>query len=432
MRTDESKSPDLTPPGPVAYLVPEFPGQTHTWIWREIVHMREWGVDIRLFSTQPPDAQTAARHAFAAAARAETAYLWPRPVRPLLAAVAWAALTRPRRLLRAAALIPALDGLSFRNRAATVPLVVLACTFAREAMAEGIRHVHLHSAARSAVIAMMTRRLVDIPYSLTLNADVEGWGGGMAAKFGEAEFTVAITEWLRDQLRRDYPRLRPTQLILGRIGVDTRSWVPGEHRTANSTFRLMTVARLHPAKGHDVAMLAVARLRSRGRDVRLSIVGAGPEQGALLELRGRLGLDGAVEFTGSLSEDDIIERLRSADAFMLASRSEPLGVAYMEAMALGLPAIGTAAGGVGEIITNEHDGLLVPPDDDEQLAVAVARLMDDPDLRERLGRNARRTIVERFDSRIGAATLYERLFGTPPPSAPSTLASSDESPAPQR
>jgi glycosyltransferase involved in cell wall biosynthesis len=104
----------------------------------------------------------------------------------------------------------------------------------------------------------------------------------------------------------------------------------------------------------------------------------------------------------------------------------------MEAMALGLPAIGTAAGGVGEIITNEHDGLLVPPDDDEQLAAAVARLMDDPDLRQRLGRNARRTIVERFDSRIGAATLYERLFDTPPPSAPSTLASSDESPAPQR
>jgi glycosyltransferase involved in cell wall biosynthesis len=417
MRTDESRPSDLTSSGPIAYLMPEFPGQTHTWIWREIVHMREWGVDVRLFSTQPPDAQTAARHAFAAAARAETTYLWPRPVRSMIAAVAWATLTRPRRLLRAAAVVSALDGLSLRNRAATIPLIAVACAFAREATAEGVRHVHLHSAGRSVVIAMMARRLVGIPYSLTLNADVEGWGGGMAAKFSEAEFTVAITEWLCDQVRRDYPRLRPTQLLLGRIGVDTRRWVPGEPGATNATFRVMTVARLHPAKGHDVAMRAIASLRSAGREVQLTLIGAGPEQDALQELRGKLDLDGCVEFTGSLSEDEIIDRLRSADAFMLASRSEPLGVAYMEAMALGLPTIGTAAGGVGEIITNEHDGLLIPPEDDEQLAAAVARLMDDPELRARLGGNARRTIVERFDSRIGAATLYERLFGTVPPAA---------------
>ena len=165
-------------------------------------------------------------------------------------------------------------------------------------------------------------------------------------------------------------------------------------------------------------MRAVARLRSAGRDVRLSIIGGGPEQAALQELRGQLGLDGSVEFTGSLSEEDIIARLRSADAFVLASRSEPLGVAYMEAMALGLPTIGTDAGGVGEIITHDRDGILVPPNDEEHLAAAVARLMDDPELRERLGSNARRTIVERFDSRIGAATLYERLFGASPPWSP--------------
>jgi glycosyltransferase involved in cell wall biosynthesis len=107
--------------------------------------------------------------------------------------------------------------------------------------------------------------------------------------------------------------------------------------------------------------------------------------------------------------------LREADVFVLASRFEPLGVVYMEAMALGLPTIGTDAGGVGEIITDEQDGLLVPPEDDERLAEAVARLLDDPALRQRLGANARRTIVERFDSRIGAAKFYERLFGAAPP-----------------
>lgn len=418
MIESEKTSPVLEPPGPIAYLIPEFPGQTHTWIWRELIHLREWGVDIRLFSTRPPGNETAARHAFAGAARKETTYLWPRPLRSILASVAWAAFKRPRHLLHAAALPLALDGMSVRERAKTVPMIAAACFFAREAVAQSIRHVHLHSAGRSAVIAMMTRRLVGVPYSLTLNADIEGWGGGMASKFRDAEFTIAITEWLYGQVRRDYPGLRPSQLLLGRIGVDTRKWVPGQPDAADPAFRLITVARLHHAKGHHIAMRAVARLRRSGRNVRLLIVGGGSERAVLQELSKSLGLDGFVHLAGSLSEEDIISRLRSADAFVLASRSEPLGVAYMEAMALGLPTIGTDAGGVGEIITPEHDGLLVPPEDDERLAAAVARLMDDPDLRRRLGKHARQTIVERFDSRIGAATLYERLFRIPPPSRP--------------
>ena len=91
----EKSSFGLKPPGPIAYLTPEFPGQTHTWIWREIVHMREWGVDIRLFSTRRPDNESAARHAFAEQARNETVYLWPRSLGSIVAAVAWAARNTP-------------------------------------------------------------------------------------------------------------------------------------------------------------------------------------------------------------------------------------------------------------------------------------------------------------------------------------------------
>ncbi len=89
----------------------------------------------------------------------------------------------------------------------------------------------------------------------------------------------------------------------------------------------------------------------------------------------------------------------------------------MEAMALGLPTVGTDAGGITEIITNGEDGLVVPTEDEERLAAAIAQLMDDSDLRRRLSRSGRRTIVDRFDSRIGAALFYERLFGIPPPRA---------------
>ena len=416
MTASEESPSGLEPPGPIAYLTPEFPGQTHTWIWREVVHMREWGVDIRLFSTRQPDDASAARHAFAEKAQDETVYLWPRPLRSIVVSGAWVVLTRPLRFLRAAAVALTLDGMSLRQRAAIAPLLVAACILAREAAAQGIRHLHVHSAARSAVIAMMTHRLLGIPYSIALNANLGWWGGGMASKLGEAEFTAVNAEWLRAQVRDDYPGLRPSQVLLARPGVDTEKWVPGDCKSDDATFGLVTVGRVHHGKGHDITIRAVARLRESGRDVRLRIVGGGPYMDSLRSLADQLRLEGAVEFSGSVSENEVMAFLGTADAFVLASRFEALGVAYMEAMALGLPTIATDAGGAGEIIITGHDGLLVPPEDDERLATAIASLMDDSELRRRLGKNARRTIVERFDSRIGAATLYERLFGTPPPS----------------
>ena len=411
---------DLMPPGPIAYLMPEFPGQTHTWFDREVSHMREFGLDVRLFSTRPPPHESSARHAFAKRAREETTYLWPRSVSSILGAIGWALLTRPHRLVRAAACGLTLDEMSPRERIRTLPLVGAACVLARDARSADVQHLHVHSAARSTMIAMMTRRLTGLSFSLTLHGDLGWWGGGMGSKLRDAEFTVVVAEWLRDDILASYPDLRPNQILVGSMGVDTRKWVPEERLRENSSFQVATVARLHHAKGYDVLINAVARLRDSGRNIRLTAMGSGPEQATLQSLVRELGLDGAVDFAGSLSEDEVIRRLHAADAFVLASRSDPRPVVVMEALALGLPVIGTDAGGIPEIVTSERDGLIVPAEDADALARAIARLIDDPELRRRLSVNARRTAVERFDSRIGAAALYERLFGSLPPSAAAT------------
>ena len=416
MSSDKTNCSNLTPPGPIAYLVPEFPGQTHVWFWREVSHMRDWGVDARLFSTRPPNEQTAAQHGFAQQAIEETTYLLPRPVTSILGAVAWG-LRRPRHLARAASVPFTLDGMSLRERATTLSLLVGACIFAREAATQRIRHVHLHSAARSAVIALMARRLSGLRYSFTLHGNLDWWGGGMGSKLENAEFSIAVADWLRDDIRQNYPSLDPSTVVVASMGVDTQTWVPVEAGSRDSTFNLATVGRLALGKGHDVTLRALARLHEAGRDAHLSIIGSGPDRAVLESLVKELKLEDSVEFLGTLSEENVIESLRQADVFVLASRVEPRSVAYMEAMALGLPTIGTDVGGSAEIITSEQDGLLVASEDDEGLAAAIARLMDDPELRRRLSQNARRTAVERFDSRIGAATLYDRLFGTPPPLA---------------
>jgi glycosyltransferase involved in cell wall biosynthesis len=108
---------------------------------------------------------------------------------------------------------------------------------------------------------------------------------------------------------------------------------------------------------------------------------------------------------GAISAAEVRRRLLAADVFVLASWHEPLGVAYMEAMACEVPTIGTDAGGVRELITHGETGMLVPPRAPEALADAIAALAADPALCARLSKAGRAHVVAQFRSALGAETL---------------------------
>lgn len=376
--------------------------------------MRRWGVDIQLFSTRPPPADSAARHTFATRARDETEYLWPRPVWAIARTCGRTAFTQPVVLGRAVARAWTQGDSSGHERASVLPLLAAASVLAAELRSRRIRHVHVHSAGRAALLATIARELTGVPYSVNVSTRLESWGGGMRAKLENAAFVVVPAHWLRDQIERDHPTLAGTRVLVAPTAVDTERWTRAEGWSGAGPFRLVTVARLDPAKRHDLVIRTVARLRASGRDVRLEIVGGGSQAGALAALVRRLGLTGCVELSGSLPEHEVMARLKRAHTFVLASEFEALPVSCMEAMAAGVPTIAADVGGVGEIITDGRDGLLVPAGDGDRLAVAIERVMDDAALRARLADEGRTTIVERFDSRIGAAAVYERLFGRAP------------------
>lgn len=406
----------------VGYLIPEFPGQTHVWMWREIVHMREAGADLHLFSTRRPPQRDKARHDFAEAAAAETTYLWPMSAGAMASSLLWATFTRPIGLLRAIVRALRLPVEKKPNLKTVLPLVIPACRLARDVDRRGLTHLHSHTCANSAILAMLVNALQGTPYSLTLNANIEWWGGAMAEKFGHAEFTIAITQWLEAQVRRDYPQLRDEQVVLGRIGVDTFKWTPSpedarqrnEDVSGGGPLRIITVGRLHTSKGYDVLLDALGQLQTGGVAFTLTMVGDGPDRQDLVDQAERLGLTPRVTFTGSLGETQIIDAMRLSDVFVLSSHAEPLGVVSMEAMSMEVATIATDAGGVGEIITDGQDGKLVPPGDAPALADAIRELAEDDSLRERLAKAGRASIIRNFDSRRGAATLFERLTGQRP------------------
>ncbi|WP_270888469.1 glycosyltransferase [Pedococcus sp. 5OH_020] len=158
---------------------------------------------------------------------------------------------------------------------------------------------------------------------------------------------------------------------------DTGHVNAGQPRPApgDRAVRVLTVASLdQPYKGVAELMEAVIALRSRGRDVRLSIAGTGRLRSEL-ERYGRKRLGDAVRFLGHLDDGQLDAAYQEADCFVLASWSEGLPRALVEAMASGLPAVATRVGGVPELLEPHR---LVPPREPEALAAAIARLVEDP------------------------------------------------------
>jgi glycosyltransferase involved in cell wall biosynthesis len=148
----------------------------------------------------------------------------------------------------------------------------------------------------------------------------------------------------------------------------------------------LMVANLNPWKGHADLVAAMQLL---GSPPRIRCIGAGVEADRLHALVREVGLSDRVVFEGAVL--DAAGEFAGVEFGVLASHREGLPNAVLEAMAVGVPMVATAVGGVPELITDEVDGLLVPPHDPAALAAAIGRMATDRALRVRLGEAARRT-----------------------------------------
>ena len=158
-------------------------------------------------------------------------------------------------------------------------------------------------------------------------------------------------------------------------------------RIPDGVVRCLAVARLVERNGLDDLLDALALLE-RGR-YQLEIVGTGPHEAALRARARRLGLEASVRFTGWLDHPELARRYREADLFTLTPWVESFGNAFLEALASGLPIVGSTAGGIPELIDHSRHGQLVQPRRPRELAHAISYLAADPRLRAEIGRRNR-------------------------------------------
>ena len=199
-----------------------------------------------------------------------------------------------------------------------------------------------------------------------------------------ADRVVAVCESLGKLALHTCPDLRYNVVP---NGVDLSLFHPRTDPRHPGPIRCLAVARLIERKGLGDLIRAMALLE-RGR-LQLEIVGGGSDEMVLRALAAELGLAKEVRFLGPLPRTEVARRYRAADLFTLPSSAEAFGNVFAEALASGLPIVGSSIGGIPDLVEHGANGLLVQPGNIEALAGAIRYLADDPELRQQMAQRNR-------------------------------------------
>ena len=379
----------------LGYVLKRFPRISETFVAAEILELERQGEDVTIFAISRPDEPFT--HSFLSELRAPVVYLPHRPLRQ------W------RRVLRALVAVLPGDGGGWLEatrsslwppRRAGLRRLLQATVLRQEMERAGVTHAHAHFASAAARLANLAWRMGGPSYSVTAHAkDVwheEVETDHLRDKLSSATFVATVSlpnrAYLRGLLRSGSP---PVHLVANSVDLS---------RLPASSWRepglVVTVARLVEKKGIGDLLRACERLQRRGLEARLEVVGDGPLRPTLEAAASELGV--AATFTGALPHDQAVARVARASVFCLpavvASTGDRDGLptAVLEAMALGVPVVTTAVNGLADAVVHEQTGLVVPEHDPDPVAHALARLLTDPVLADRLAAAARERVEERF------------------------------------
>ncbi len=392
----------------LAYLTGEYPRASDTFIQREIAALRDLGHEVMTCSIRT----TGPEHLVGPEQRAEHARTFKvldacrAPLRLLRAHARW--MRQPARYLRALALAWRTAPRGLKGRAYNLIYFAEAGVLADHIAAQGVQHLHNHIAKASCSVAMLASELSGIPYSFTIHGpDIffEPHHWRIDEKTRRASFVACISAFCRAQLMCFAGREDWDKLEIIHCGIEPARYAPSSHGGQS----LLFTGRLAGVKGVPVLLRALAVLAPRHPDLRLRLIGDGPERTALETLATELGLAERCEFLGYRSQSEVAEALTTADIFVLPSFAEGVPVVLMEAMAAQLPVVTTCIAGVPELVEHGTSGLLVPPGEVDALAEALDTLLTDPDKRRAMGAAGRAKVAVDFD--IGTeATKLSALF----------------------
>jgi len=403
-----------TPPAgrKLIYVLERFPSDTLNFVYNEIRVLEQEGFRIEIWSLLPANFCPEEARAFLL----RTRVLRPVPLGRMLGALLFYLVRRPLALLDLLLRVP-FDNESRRFRKGVKGLAhaLHGIAFARAIRGEDA-HVHAHFAFKAATAALAAAKLNRQTFSFTAHGSAtvhEPSRYSLRSKVRAAEFIVAVSDYNKRVMLELLPDVDPGKILVNRTGILLEDFAFRERPARREgPFRLLCTASLYPIKNHEGLLRACALQAEDGLDFRLDLVGKDSDgRRALLEgLAEELGIGARVRFRGLLDHGEIAALLAEADLFVLASHSEGIPLAVMEAMAVGTPVVVPDVTGLPELVEDGVSGWRVDSSRPEAIAEAMRFALDHPEVREDAARAARRVIEQRYDMAANARRLAE-IFG---------------------
>ncbi len=278
---------------------------------------------------------------------------------------------------------------------------------------DDVTHVHAHWASYPATVAYVVHRVYGIDFSFTAHAyDSYMMQYLLREKLRAARFVLTCAETNAAYLAQAFG-VDPAKVVVNYHGTDLHRFSP-RARQPRAVPLVLTCGRLERYKGMHILLEACARLANEGLAFECRIVGEGPQRRDLEALAARLGLTTRVHFLGPVTQARLAEMMAETSVFVLASvvvqrygKQDVIPNVLVEAMASGVPVVASDVGGVGELVRDGRTGRLVPPGRPVELAAAIADLLRDAGLCERLAAEGRRFVQSDFDREVNVEVVAD-------------------------
>ncbi len=277
--------------------------------------------------------------------------------------------------------------------------------------------IHAHSALPCGHAATLLSRELKIPFVVTVHGldafssrQVEGRAGEWCARVSRSVYrsacsVICISEKVRDQVMEGAGPRVDTAVIYNGADPEMFSLADGEPVEP----LILCVGNLIPIKGHELLLRTFSAIQNQFPRLSLEIIGEGPERPGLQKLADDLGIAAKVNFRGRQGRRQVADAMRRATVFALPSRYEGLGCVYLEAMSAGKPVIACRGQGIEEVVEQGVNGCLIGAGDLQELTHTLTQLLQQPEMRRKMGQAARRTILQGYSLGHQAARLF-RLY----------------------
>ncbi|AEG02585.1 glycosyltransferase [Methylomonas methanica] len=401
----------------IAYLAPELPALSATFVYNEILQLEKMGDDILPLSVRRPN--PIAEDVALDRLKKNVVFVYENKKYQVIINHIALLIQKPVFYVKAFGFLIKdiiTVGIFTRNALGLVYRYFYAACIADQLLKHKCLHIHAHFAHVPGDLAMYAATMAGVKFSITAHAnDLFERGWLLREKIHRAVFLVTISEFNKRFLVRLGGAAEKIRVI--RCGIDFQAFPNRKDSALGQVIKIGAVCRLVEKKGIDTLIRAVSILKKAEINVSLYIAGSGPLEAQLYQLTNELGLTkDDVRFLGALPHGQVSDFIHSLDMFILPCRRDKNGdmdgipVALMEAMAIGIPVISTVLSGIPELIDDRETGLLTEPDDIDGLVTAMMALAKEGSLRARLIQNAANKIKTEFSLTANTLMLRDLIY----------------------